>query len=45
MDLGGASRDSTRFGAMERASSRVEPGTSGFLSVSDFNFGVSAELE
>ena len=27
------------------ASSRVEAGTSGFLSISDIDFGVSAELE
>ena len=35
MDLGRAYRDSTGFVAMEKASSRVEAGTSGFLSISD----------
>ena len=30
---------------MNRASSRVEAGTSGFLSISDIHFGVSAELD
>ena len=30
---------------MNRASFRVEVGTSGFLSISDFNSTVSAELE
>ena len=30
---------------MNRASSRVEAGTSGFLSISDINLGVSVELE
>ena len=30
---------------MNRASSRVEAGTSGFLSISDIHLGVSAELE
>ena len=30
---------------MNRASSRVEAGTSGFLSISDIDLGVSVELE
>ena len=30
---------------MNRASSRVEAGTSGFLSISDINLGVSVEFE
>ena len=30
---------------MNRASSRIEVGTSGFLSISDIDFRVSAELE
>ena len=30
---------------MSRASSRVEAGTSGFLSISDINLGVSVEFE
>ena len=30
---------------MNKASSRVEAGTSGFLSISDIDLGVSAELE
>ena len=30
---------------MNRSSPRIEPGTSGFLSISDIDFGVSAELE
>ena len=42
----GAPRDSSHIaGRMNRASSGVEAGTSGFLSISDFNRRVSAELE
>ena len=42
----GAHRDSSCTAAgMNRASSRVEEGTSGFLSISDFNCRVSADLE
>ena len=42
----GAPRDSLSIAAgMNRASSRVEAGTSGLFSISDFNHRVSAELE
>ena len=42
----GAHRDSSCTAAgMNRASSRVEEGTSGFLSISDFDCRVYAELE
>ena len=41
-----APRDSSCIAeGMNRASSRVEAGTSGFLSISDFNRRISAELE
>ena len=44
--LRGAHRDSSRITAgMNRASCRVEEGTSGFLSISDFDSSISAELE
>ena len=44
--LRGAARDSSPItGGMNRASSQVEPGTSGFLSISDIALGVSVELE
>ena len=44
--LRGAPRDSSHIAArMNRASSRVEVGTSGFLSISDYDRRVSAELE
>ena len=44
--LRGAPRDSSRISArMNGASYRVEAGTSVFLSISDFNHRVSAELE
>ena len=40
----GAPRDSSSFASgMNRASSRVEAGTSGFLSISDFDPRVSAD--
>ena len=46
MALRGAPRDSSRIAAwMKRASFQVEEGISGFLSISDFNCRVSAELE
>ena len=42
----GAPRDSSHIAArMNGASSGVEAGTSGFLSISDFNPRVSAELD
>ena len=44
MELGGASRDSNRFSAMERASSRVEAGTSGLLSIYDSDHRVPEDL-
>ena len=44
MDLGGASGDSTGLVQWKRASSRVEAGISGFLSISDSNRRVPAEL-
>ena len=44
MELGGASRDSIGFGAMEEGLIAPEAGTSGFLSTSDFDHRVSAEL-
>ena len=44
--LRGAHRDSSRITAgMNRASCRVEEGTSGFLSISDIGLGVPAELK
>ena len=44
--LRGAPRDSSHIAAgMNRASSLFEAGISGFLSISDINLGVSAELE
>ena len=44
--LGGPARDSSRIAAgMNRASSRDEVGTSIFLSISDLDHNVSAELE
>ena len=44
--LRGSPRDSSNIAAgMNPASSRVEAGTSGFLSISDIDLGVSAELE
>ena len=43
MEFGGASQDSTGFGVMKRASSRVEAGTSGFLSISDSDRRVLVE--
>ena len=44
--LRGAPRDSSCIAAgMNRASSRVEVGTSGYLSISDFDRSVSKELE
>ena len=44
--LRGEHRDSSLIAAgMNRASSQVEAGTSGFLSISDFNCRVSADLE
>ena len=42
--VGGASRDSAGFGAMEEASSRGEAETPDFLSVSDSDIRVPAEL-
>ena len=42
--MGGASRDSTGFGALEEGLIAPEAGTSGFLSTSDFDHRVSAEL-
>ena len=44
MELGGASRDSSGFGAMEEGLTRGETGISGFLSVSDSDRRVPAEL-
>ena len=44
MELGGASRDSSGLVQWKRASSRVEAGTSGFLSISDSDCRVPAEL-
>ena len=44
MELGGASRDSTGFGAMEEGLISTEEGTSGFLSISDSDRSVPAEL-
>ena len=44
--IGKAPRDSSCIAAgMNRASSQVEVGTSGFLSISDIDLRVSAELE
>ena len=44
--LCGALGDSSRMAAwINKASSRVEVGTSGFLSISDIELGVSAELD
>ena len=46
LPLRGALWDSSHIPAwMNRASSRVEAGTSGFLSISDIDLGVSVELE
>ena len=44
MDLGGASGDSTGLVQWKRASSRVEAGISGFLSISDSDRRVPSEL-
>ena len=43
--LGGPWNSSQVTAGMSRASSRVEAGTSGFLSISDINLGVSVEFE
>ena len=43
MDLGGAFRYSTGFGAIEEGLSRMEAGTSGVLSISDSGRRVPAE--
>ena len=44
--LRGSFWDSSRItSGMNNASSRVEAGTSGFLSISDIDLGVSVELE
>ena len=46
LSLGGAPRDSPCITAgLKKASTRVEAGTSGFLSISDFDPRLSAELE
>ena len=45
MELGGASRDSSGLVQWKRASSRVEAGTSGFLSIFDSDGRVPTELE
>ena len=45
MELGEASRTPLGLVKWKRASSRVESGTSGFFSISDFDHRVSAELE
>ena len=45
MDLGGASRNPLGLVQWKTASSRVEAGTSGFLTISDFDCRVSVELE
>ena len=44
MELGGVSRDSTGVGAMEEGLISSEAGTSRFLSITDFDRRVSAEL-
>ena len=44
MELGGASRDSTGFGAMEEGLVPSEAETSGFLSISDSDCRIPAEL-
>ena len=44
MELGGASRNSTGFGAMEEGLISRQEGTSGFLSISDSDRRVTAEL-
>ena len=45
MELGGALATHLGLVQWKRASSRVEAGTSGFLSISDINLGVSVEFE
>ena len=44
MQLGGAAPNSTGFGAVEEGLTRVEAGTSWFLSISESDLSVHAEL-